>query len=140
MNWLTLLAPQTLLIRVGAVILLAAAIFCFGWVKGAGSTQDKWDLMLAANERAHDLEVARLATASVQVKTKFIERVKTIRQAAQIITKEVPIYVTAEDDNACHISDGFVRLLNRAAQSGVPRPDSAGSAFDPAAVARAVAP
>ena len=138
MNWLTLLAPQAALTRVGAIILLAVAIFCYGWVKGAAHTQDKWDLQIALTEKAYESEVNRLAIAAAKVETKLVERVKTVRQAAQIITKEVPIYVTAEDDRACHIPDGFVSLLNRAAQSGVPRADSPAIVDDPATVARAV--
>ena len=138
MNWLTLLAPQSLLIKAGAVILLGAAIFCFGWVKGAGHVQIRWDLQNAAVEKAHEAEINRLAVHTAKVETKFVERIKTVRQAAQIITKEVPVYVTAEDDRACHIHDGFVSLLNRAAQSGVPRTDTPAIVDGPATVARAV--
>ena len=136
MNWLTLLAPQAALTRVGAITLLAVAIFSYGWVKGAGHVQDKWDLSAARADKFLDAEVSRLATARAVVETKFVERVKTVRQAAQIITKEVPIYVTAEDDRACLIPDGLVSLLNRAAQSGVPHTDAPSVVDDPAAVAR----
>jgi hypothetical protein len=139
-SWLTLLAPQGVLIRLGAVTLLAVAIFCFGWVKGAGHVEAKWEIATAAIEKAHDLEVNRLLLAGAVVETKFVERVKTVRQAAQVITKEVKVYVTAEDDRACHIPDGFVSLLNRAAQSSVPRADPAAVAADPATVARTVTP
>jgi len=138
MNWLTLLAPQSLLIRVGAVTLLAAAIFCFGWVKGAGHVEMEWSKQTAELGRAHDAEVSRLALTQAKVEIRYVERVKFVRQAAEIITKEVPLYVTATDDARCTIPDGFVSLLNRAAQSGVPRADSPVIVDDPATVARAV--
>jgi len=137
---LTLLAPQAMLVRVGAVTLLAVAIFCFGWVKGAGHVQLKMESQTAALEKAHDTEVSRLALIKTKVETQYVERVKYVRQAAQVIVKEVPTYVTPADDAACIIPSGFVSLLNRAAQSSVPRADSPTIAADPATVARTVAP
>jgi len=138
MNWLTLLAPQSLLIRVGAVTLLAAAIFCFGWVKGAGHTQVLADAQMAAVEKARNAEDARLELVKAKVETRYVERVKYVQQAAKTVVKEVPIYVTETDNARCTIPDGFVSLLNRAAQSGVPRADSPAIVDDPATVARAV--
>ncbi len=140
MNWLTLLAPQALLVRVGAVTLLAVAIFCFGWVKGAGKVTKEWERQTAEVSKQHDAEVSRLLLIKAKVETRYVERVKFVRQAAEVITKEVPLYVTATDDARCTIPDGFVSLLNRAAQSGVPRADPASVAADPATVARTATP
>jgi hypothetical protein len=138
MNWLTLLAPQGVLIRLGAVTLLAVAIFCFGWVKGAGHVEEKWERQTAQIERAHDAEISRLALIKTKVETRYVERSKTARRAVETIVKEVPVYVTAQDDAACHIPTGFVSLLNRAAQGSLPGADPAGVADDPATVARTV--
>jgi hypothetical protein len=137
-NWLTLLAPQALLVRVGAVTLLAVAIFCFGWVKGAGQVEMEWSKQTAELGRAHDAEVSRLALTQAKVEIRYVERIKTVKHAAEVITKEVPLYVTQTDNARCTIPDGFVSLLNRAAQSGVPRADSPAIVDDPATVARAV--
>ena len=136
MNWLTLLAPQSLLTRIGTIALLSAAIFCFGWVKGAGHVEMEWSKQTAELGRAHDAEVSRLALAQAKVEIRYVERIKTVKHAAEVITKEVPLYVTKTDDARCTIPDGFVSLLNRAAQSGVPRTDTPGAVDDPAAVAR----
>lgn len=140
MNWLTLLAPQTLLIRVGAITLLAVAIFCFGWVKGAGQIEAKWERQTAQVERAHDAEISRLALIKAKVETRYVERSQVARRVAETIVKEVPVYVTAHDNARCTIPDGFVSLLNRAAQSGVPRADPASVAADSATVARTATP
>lgn len=138
MNWLTLLAPQTFLIRAGAILLLAVAIFCFGWVKGAARVENKWERQTAEISKAHDAELSRILQIKAKVETRYVERVKFVRQAAEVITKEVPLYVTATDDARCTIPDGLVSLLNRAAQSGVPRADSPAITDDPATIARAV--
>lgn len=138
MNWLTLLAPQTFLIRAGAILLLAAAIFSYGWVKGAGHVQDKLDAQTANLEAANLIEVQRLASLKSKVETVTVERIKYVRRAAEVITKEVPIYVTAKDDAACSIPAGFVGLLNRAAQGDVPEAGSAGRAAGAAVAARPI--
>ena len=122
MNWLTLLAPQAALIRIGAIVLLVLAVFGFGWVKGAGHVQLKLEAQTAALEKAHDAEVSRLELVKAKVETQYVERIKYVRQAAQVIVKEVPTYVTPADDAACRIPAGFVSLLNRAAQGSVSSP------------------
>lgn len=140
MNWLSLIAPQTVLVRVASFVLLAAALVGYGWVKGAGHVQGQWDAQLADLQKAHDAEVARLQVIKAKVETRYVERVRVQREAAQIITKEVPVYVTVQDDAACHVPPGFVSLLNRAARGGLPVPDAPGRTDGATAVARAAAP
>lgn len=66
--------------------------------------------------------IARLETKLVfeqitqKVVTKYVDRVQVIRGETKTIIKEVPIYVTPEDDANCVVPDGFVRLHDAAVQ------------------------
>ena len=112
--------------RLLALALLAVALVVFGWVKGVGHVQAEWD---AANTRqAQQVSVVkqRQAEATVQVVTKYVDRVKIVRETGATIVKEVPVYVSPEADAACVLPRGFVRLHDAAAAGRVP--ESAGGA------------
>ena len=100
---------------------LAAALVGAGWFKGAGHVQHQWDAAVAEQAR----QVARVekqqAEATVQVVTRYIDRVKVVREKGDAIIKEVPVYVPSEADTACTIHRGFVRLHDAAAANVVPR-------------------
>ena len=64
----------------------------------------------------------RQAEATIQVITKYVDRVKVVRKTGDIIITEVPIYVTPEADAACVLSRGFVRLHDAAASGRVSEP------------------
>jgi len=59
-----------------------------------------------------------------QVKTVYVDRIKTVTQAGRTIIKKVPIYVTKKDDLACRINNGFVSLWNYSNQMSVPKSSS----------------
>lgn len=117
---MNLLAIAPLPHRLLALALLAGALVGFGWVKGASHVQAEWD---AANTK-QTLRVAvvkrRQAEATVQVITKYVDRVKIVRETSATIAKEVPIYVSPEADAVCVLSRGFVRLHDAAAAGVVP--------------------
>ena len=106
--------------------LLAAALVSIGWVKGATYVQNKWD----AENTHQSLQVATVkklqAEATVQIITKYVDRVKVVREAGDTIIKEVSTYVPLEADAACVLSRDFVRLHDAAAAGRLP--DSAGGA------------
>ena len=122
------------LYRLLVLSVAAAGLFGLGWFEGAAHVQAKWD----ADVVKQSLTVARVETAqaqaSVQVVTKYVDRVKIVRQAGETIIKEVPVYVPAQADAACLVNRGFVRLHDAAAHGVVP--ESAGdSDAAPAGVA-----
>ena len=120
--------------RLLAMAAFAVALVGFGWVKGTGHVQAEWD---AATGR-QSLQVAvvqkRQAEATVQVVTKYVDRVKVVREAGDTIIKEVPVYVPAEADAACVLSRGFVRLHDAAAAGRLPQAAGAADAL-PAGIA-----
>ncbi len=96
--------------RLLALAALGFALFGFGWVKGAGHVQAQWD----AQTHKQLLQVARVerrqAQATVEVVTKYVDRIKVVREKGDTIIKEVTVYVPIEADAACTINRGFVRL------------------------------
>ncbi|MFD0726961.1 hypothetical protein [Lysobacter brunescens] len=72
-----------------------------------------------------------------RIVTRYVDRVRVVREVGATIVKEVPRYVTVEDDRACAIRDGFVRLHDAAAQ-GVPPAQAGTGAADASAPAVAL--
>ncbi len=111
-----------------ALAVLVAAATGWGWVKGAASVQEDWN-----TERA----VQAIAVLRVQVKqvevterivTQYVDRVRIVREQADAIIREVPVYVPAQCDPDGRLPAGW-RVLHDAAASG--------GAADPAAIAHA---
>lgn len=120
--------------RLLAMAALAVALVGFGWVKGAGHVQAEWDV--ATGKQALQVAIVkhRQAEATVQVVTKYIDRVKVVRETGDTIIKEVPVYVPVEADAACVLHRGFVRLHDAAAAGRIPQ-SAGGSDALPAGIA-----
>ena len=105
-----------------ALVALGVALVCFGWIKGAGHVQVKWDA--AAQEQILQTAAVRerQAQATVKVVTQYVDRVRVVREKGETIIKEVPVYVPAQADAACTINRGFVRLHDAAAAGELPEP------------------
>lgn len=87
----------------------------------------------AAEDARREADAARdLALASERVVVRYVDRVQVVRANAQIITKEIPIYVTPTADAACTVPVGFVRLHDAAA-ANQPTGPSTGNPDAPAA-------
>jgi hypothetical protein len=86
---------------------------------------------------SYEAKIARQAKAAAEVKvvqaektvevvTKYVDRVREVKVQGETITKEVPVYVPVQADAQCIINHGFVRLHDSAA-SGV-NPGAPGNA------------
>jgi len=114
-------------------------------------TDSSWRLHFAKLEnQANELRIqnAKLEASAeritIQEVTRYVDRVRVIRERAETIVREVPVYVTPEAVSACAIPDGFVWLHDIAASrettiSGAPTdPNAATSGVDLARVAETV--
>ena len=117
--------------RLLALVLLAAALIGFGWVKGANHVQAQWDAAIQQQTLQAAAVRERQAQATVEVVTQYVDRVRVVREKGDTIIKEVPVYVPVQADAACTINRGFVRLHDAAAAGDLPEP--AGDADAPAA-------
>lgn len=100
--------------RILALVVAAATLFGYGWVRGAGHVQDQWDAATVKQSLIVQKTKQRQAESTVQVVTQYVDRVKVVREKAAAIVQEVPVYVPSD---ACSLPGGF-RLLHDAAASG----------------------
>ena len=105
-----------------AIVLLAAALIGFGWIKGAGHVQAQWDAAVQQQTLQAAAVRERQAQATVKVVTEYVDRVRVVREKGDTIIKEVPVYVPVQADAACTINRGFVRLHDAAAAGELPEP------------------
>lgn len=70
-------------------------------------------------ELADQLEAAK---ASEHIVTRYVDRVRVVHERRATITKEIPVYVTAQADAACSVPVGFVRVHDAAAANDLPGP------------------
>jgi len=126
-----------------ALVLLAAALIGFGWIKGAGHVQTQWDAAVQKQALQAAVIRERQAQATVKVVTQYVDRIRVVREKGDTIVKEVPVYVPVQADAACTINRGFVRLHNAAAAGELLEPardaDAAAAGIALSAVAGTVA-
>ena len=126
-----------------ALAALAMALMGFGWVKGAGHVQGKWDAAVQQETLQAATTRQRQAEATVKVVTEYVDRVRVVREKGDTIIKEVPVYVPVQADAACTINRGFVRVHDAAAAGELPEPardaDAAPAGIALSAVAGTVA-
>jgi len=126
-----------------ALVLLAAALIGFGWIKGAGHVQARWDAAVQKQTLQAAEVRERQAQATVKVVTRYVDRVRIVRENGDTIIKEIPVYVPVQADAACTINRGFVRLHDTAAEGRLPEPardaDAAAAGIALSAVAATVA-
>ena len=101
--------------RLLALVLLAAALLGFGWIKGAEHVQAQWDAAVQQQTLQAAAVRERQAQATVKVVTEYVDRIRVVREKGDTIVKEVPVYVPVQADAACTINRGFVRLHDAAA-------------------------
>lgn len=98
------------------LIMAAAVVMVLWWAYAAGkeSVQKDWDASVARGL----IEVARLKEKQVvvttKVETKYIDRIKTVREKGSVVIQKIPVYIPAGTPD---LPLGFF-LLNNAAATG----------------------
>ena len=112
-------------------------------MKGTERVQAKWDAQVREQAVQVAVQQQRQAEATVKVVTRYVDRVRVVREKGQTIVKEVPVYVPVQADAACSVNRGFVRLHDAATAGDLPKPagdaDAAASGVALSAVAGTVA-
>lgn len=108
------------LYKLGALMALIITVFFTGYVKGLTHEQNKQ----ARKDLATTVAVVKIKQAQADITAEtdraHTDAVEKIRIVTRTITKEVPVYVTQNDDHACSINVGFVRLHDAAAIGELP--------------------
>ena len=115
LNWL-----RVSMALLGAFLLISALGYSYyrGNQDGKGVIQAILDVERANHTVAMTKERSRQVVVEKEVLVKYLPKVEYIREKAREIVKEVPVYVTVEDDTKCTIPDGFIWLHDIAASAG----------------------
>ena len=124
----------SILYKALAAVALCAALFGLGVATGRNQVTEDWEAAKAKQQARVEAVKTAQAVATVKVVTKYVDRVKVVRERGVTITKEVPVYVTKEADAHCTVPAGFVSLHDAAARGGVPDPPGGADAA-PAGIA-----
>ena len=104
------------LARILGVLLLVAGVYFEGGLQN--------ELYWREQVRLQQEEVARINAEAKQiterVETKYIERIKVVKEKTDAIIQKVPEYITKEHDAACVVPDSVRMLLNAAAKNELP--------------------
>ena len=104
------------------ILVLTAATLAFTYLKGVSSGKEAIQAIRDVERGNHAALMAeerfKHATTEKEVLVKYLPKVEYIREKAKEIIKEVPVYVTVEDDTKCTIPDGFIWLHDIAASAG----------------------
>lgn len=102
--------------RIIGGLLLLAVVFALGWHKGSSHVQAQWDAAIIEQSLQVAQAQKKQADATVQVVTQYVDRIKVVRDKADTLIKEIPVYVTQD---TCPLPAGF-RVLHDAAARGEP--------------------
>ena len=108
--------------RLLALAAFGIALVGFGWLKGANHVQAQWDAATAAQQQAQAQVQIQQTEATVQVVTQYVDRIQIVREKADTLIQEVPVYVPVQADAACTVHRGFVSLHDAAAAGELPEP------------------
>lgn len=102
------------------MVSVGAAALGGSWWFGRTQVQAEWDEEKASQAALIAEDEIKNAEETTKVVVKYLDRVKRVEVEGDTIIKEVPVYVTAKDDERCLVGDGFVRLWNAANEGSLP--------------------
>ena len=112
--------------KILAIALIAVAIFFTGYFKGRAAVQEKWEAAKMEAELHASKVAEQRASVTTKVVTEYVDRVKLVKEKADAIVREVPVYIPS--DATCPAGVG---LLHDAAVTQVPVSESSRSSDAP---------
>lgn len=100
--------------KVVIFVLVIAGLCAACYLNGRQSIQVKWDKERLEWQIAEEKRKGEKGKIEQVIITEVKEVVREIKIKGDTIYKEVPAYVTIEDNGRCDVSDGFVSLWNDA--------------------------
>ena len=109
-------------------VALIAALCLYGWITNHRiATAEARATAAEANERTLQGQFAQ-KQASDHIVVQYVDRVQVVHDIGATITKEIPVYVTAQADARCVVPVGFARVHDAAAAGVLPSTPSAADA------------
>jgi uncharacterized membrane protein len=118
--------PYALIARFAVLGIACLALFGYGWFKGNEHGTQKLTDYIGEQAVATAKVIVRQGEVTEKVRTQYVDRVKTIKEAGDAIIQTVPIYITQKDNDACVIHRG-ARIVHDSAAAGTVPPPSDGT-------------
>ena len=106
--------------QVYLVVGLALVFFLWGGIqyrRGEAATQKLWDEANAVSAVIARQAVAAAENITKQVDIRYVDRIVTVREKADVIVREIPVYIP---DDSCDLPGGFRLLHDAAASNTIP--------------------
>lgn len=90
------------------------------YAQGAISEHDAYKVEIEqAKAKIAQIE-AKGAEKTVEIVTKYVDRVQVIKEKGSTIYEKIPTYITQKSDDRCIVPNGFVVLHDSAAKNEIP--------------------
>ena len=120
-TWAAVVAFLAKYWRPAAIAILAGGLLYGAYRHGKNEVREEWDLEKAEIAEYITRLEANQGKETIRTITEYVDRVKVVNVKGDTIIKEVPKYVTKEDDARCGtIGAGFVQLWNAANEGELP--------------------
>lgn len=103
-------------IQIVSILLLVLGIY----MQGAISNQEKWEAKVAEAKLEAAKKEAQSAEVTTKVITKYVDKVKIVKEKGDVIVQEIPKYITKESDAKCDVPNSFIVLHDSAAKNEIP--------------------
>ena len=118
LKFIPFISTYRLPIQVASIVILVFGVY----MEGGIATQEKWEAKVAEVKLEMVKKETASAEATVQVVTKYINKVQIVKEKGNEIIKQVPVYITKDADTKCDVPTGFVMLHDSASRNEVPDP------------------
>jgi hypothetical protein len=115
-KFIPLINQYSLPIQILGIAAISAGVF----FEGAISNEEKWIAKVREEEAKVAAVEVKSAEENTKIITKYVERVHIVRETTDAIIKEIPIYITKDDDRKCELSNAAIVLHNSASQNNLP--------------------
>lgn len=98
----------------------------YGYHKGYNVYEEKYKKEIAEKEKEIETLKSKSGEVTIETVTKYVDKIKTIKQKGDEIVREVPVYITKEVASKCELPDTVLMLHNSAITGKNPVSESAG--------------
>ncbi len=108
--------PYKIIVQVLSISILSFSLY----MQGGISNQAEWKLKVKIAEAKVLEKQVQAEKVTTEVITKYVDRIKIVKEKGNVIIKEIPTYITKTDDAKCIVPNGFVVLHDSASRNEVP--------------------
>jgi hypothetical protein len=116
LKFIPFISTYTLPIQLIGIVLISFGLF----FEGAASNEQTW----LAKVKEVETKIVEVEVKSVQenvkIVTKYVDRIKVVKETTDAIIKEIPVYITKADDAKCELPNTAIVLHDSSSQNAIP--------------------